>query len=288
MGVPCMPVRTMCLVIGRELHGALGTLIAPPAPPVPFTPSKYSLWVSAITTYYGIGDAPVPNVIICGEPAVQKGADTKYLRPHVVIIGVMPPNVVVGPVFDLGFFVFVIAVGASKPVWGPTTVKVGGKSIAVMGIPYVPINPFNQLVCSDPCDLPVGFGAQMPSNVFAGMSLADYLLCVVSIAFDMLMSFLINVLFGGIPFLGSFFGKRLFNFLARGLGRTLSRAIGRGLAPIFGKIAKAVEKKLGKWAGEMVGKVFEEPIKKAIGGKAGDLSPDGLLGFGNDPPIWAR
>ncbi len=288
MGVPCMPVRTMCLVIGRELHGALGILIAPPAPPIPFTPSKYALWVSAITTYYGMGDEPVANVIVCGEPAVQKGADSKYLRPHVVIIGVLPPNVVVGPVIDQGFFIFVIAVGASKPVWGPTTVKVGGKSIAVMGIPFSPINPLNQLICSDPCDLPIGLGMQMPSNVFAGMSLADYLLCVVSIAADMLVSFLINVIFGGIPFIGSFFGKRVFNGLARTLGRKLSGLIGRGLAPIFGKIAEAVGKKLGPRAGEMVGKIFEEPLKKWVGSKAGDLSPDGLLGFGNDPPVWAR
>lgn len=283
MGVPCMPVRTLCLVTGRELHGALGTLILPPAPPVPFTPSQMSLWVSAITTYYGMGDAPVANVIICGEPAVQKGADSKYLRPHIVIVGIVPPNVIVGPIVDLGFFVLVIAVGCSKPIWGPTSVKVAGKSIAVIGIPFVPLNPFNQLVCSDPCDLPVGFAMQMPSNVFAGMSLGDYLLCLVSLAIDMLVSFILNLIFGGFEFLGTFVGKRLVSAIEKALGPKLVGLIGKGLAPIFERIASTVGKKVGERFGSIAGKAAEEALKKLAGSKTGDfVTPDEWLGFGKD------
>ena len=92
MGVPCMPVRTKCVVIGTELHDALGTLVPPGTP---FTPSAITLWTSASTTYYGIGDEPVASVMICGEPAVNKGADTTYARPHMAMLGVAPPNVVV-------------------------------------------------------------------------------------------------------------------------------------------------------------------------------------------------
>lgn len=283
MGVPCMPVRTLCLVTGRELHGALGTLILPPAPPVPFTPSDMSLWVSAITTYYGMGDPPVANVLICGEPAVQKGADSKYLRPHIVIVGIVPPNVIVGPIIDLGFFVLVIAVGCSKPIWGPTSVKVAGKSIAVMGIPFVPLNPFNQLVCSDPCDLPVGFGIQMPSNVFAGMSLGDYLLCVVSLAIDMLVSFVLNLIFGGFDFLGTFGGKRLASAIEKALGPKLGPIIGKGLVGIIKLAEDVLEKFLGKRFGSIAGKAAEEAAKKLAGAKTGDfVTPDEWLGFGKD------
>jgi hypothetical protein len=283
MGVPCMPVRTLCLVIGRELHGALGTLIAPPAPPVPFTPSQMSLWVSAITTHYGMGDPPVANVIICGEPAVQKGADSKYLRPHVVIVGIVPPNVIVGPVIDMGFFVLVIAVGCSKPIWGPTTVKVAGKAIAVMAIPYIPINPYNQLICSDPCDLPVGFSAQMPSNVFAGMSLGDYLLCLISLAIDMVVSFILNLIFGGLDFLGTFVGKRIVTAIEKALGPKIIGLIGKGLAPIFEHIGKAAAKKIGERFGAIAGKAVEEGLKKLAGAGAGiPITPDEWLGFGKD------
>lgn len=282
MGVPCMPVRPSCLVIGRELHGALGTNMVPP-PPVPFVPSDMSLWVSADNTYYGQGDKPVATVIICGEQAVQKGADTKYLRTHVVIIGILPPTVQVGPIVDLGFFILVIAVGCSKPLWGPPSVKVAGKSIAVMGIPFVPLNPFNQLVCSDPCDLPVGFGVQLPSNVFAGMSLGDYLLCVVSLAVDMLVSFVLNLIFGGFEFLGTFGGKRLASAIEKALGPKLGPFIGKGLAAIFKAGGEFAGKFLGKPLGTFIGKAGEEAAKKFAGAKTGDfVTPDEWLGFGKD------
>ncbi len=202
MGVPCMPVRTKCIVLGQELHDALGTLLMPPAPPVPFTPSAITLWLSASPTYYGVGDAPVASVVICGEPAVNKGADTTFLRPHVVVVGMVPPNVQVGPIIDLGFFVLVIAVGGTKPAWGPRSVQAGSKSIAVMAIPYSPICPFNQMICNDPCDLPIGLGLQMPSSVFVGMTLGDYALCLVNIVADMLLTFILNMLFGGMKFFG--------------------------------------------------------------------------------------
>jgi hypothetical protein len=242
-----------------------------------------SLWLSAITTYYGMGDSPVANVIICGEPAVQKGADSKYLRPHVVVVGITPPNVIVGPFIDLGFFVLVIAVGCSKPIWGPTTVKVAGKAIAVIGIPYVPLNPLNQLICSDPCDLPLGSGVQMPSNVFAGMSLGDYLLCLVSLAVDMLVSFVLNLIFGGLEFLGTFVGKRLVSAIEKALGAKLVGLIGKGLAPIFEHIAKSAAKKVGERFGAIAGKAVEETLKKLAGAGAGiPITPDEWLGFGAD------
>ena len=280
MGVPCMPVRTKCLVLGRELHGALGTLIAPPAPPVPFKSSTMSLWLSASTTHYGIGDPPVPDVIICGEPAVSKGADSKYLRPHVVVVGVIPPNVQVGPIVDLGFIILVIAVGCTKPIWGPRSVQASAKSVAVIAIPYSPFCPFNQLICSDPCDMPIGVSLQMPSSVFVGMSLGDYLACMVSIAADMLLSFILNLLFGGLEFLGTFIGKKLFTQLEKTLGPKLLGVFGKGLGKYTEKITDFLVKKFGKQLGTVLGKTVEETAKKIAGAYAGALSPDGLLGFG--------
>ncbi|AUX41545.1 uncharacterized protein SOCE26_029650 [Sorangium cellulosum] len=298
MGVPCMPVRPMCIVIGQELHGALGTLVPPG---LPFAPSDVTLWVSGMPTYYGVGDPPVANVIICGERAVQRGADTKYFRLHLVAGGLVPPNVVVGPIYDLGYMAFVFAVGASKPVWGPTTVKVGpqkgsGKSIAVIGIPYVPFNPFNQLICSDPCDWPGGAALQMPSSVFAGMSLADYLLCCVSIMADMLLSFILNVLFGGLEFIGKYRGEELIKGLIKKLGPTLGKFLGKGMALGF-ELAfrkfrnhawKVIGKPAARYLGRMLSKAGEEGLKKLASTGMGSLSPDDFLGFGNDPPAWAR
>lgn len=281
MGVPCMPVRTLCLVIGRELHGALGV----PVPPVsPVAPSKLTLWISAITSYYGVGDPPVANVIVCGEPAIQKGSDSQFARPHVTVLSIVPPNIVFpAVVIDLGFFVFVIGFGCSKTIWGPTSVKVAGKAIAVMGIPFVPINPFNQLVCSDPCDLPVGFGAQMPSNVFAGMGLGDYLRCLVSLAVDMIVSLVLNLIFGGLDFLGTFLGKNVMAKIEKFLGPKLVGLLGKGLGKLWEGAVDAVTKKLGPRAGEIVGKIFEEPLKKLAGAGAGvPITPDEWLGFGKD------
>ncbi|WP_437742459.1 hypothetical protein WMF39_44140 [Sorangium sp. So ce1504] len=296
MGVPCMPVRPSCFVQSIDLHGALGTLIAPPAPPVPFTPSDITMWFAFSNTHYGTGDRPVASVLICGEPAINKGADTKENRPHLVIIGAVPPNVVVGPIVDLGFFVLVIMVGATKPVWGPTTVKAGGKSVAVIAVPYSPFCPFNQLVCTDPFDMPLGISMQAPTSVFAGMSLADYLLCMASIAVDMLLSFLLNLLFGGLKGTGKFFGKRVFKAIMRRIAPKLRGLLGKGLAPVFDWIVEKVSEKVGKVLGEQageaigkwLGKTAEEKAKKATSDKLGGLSPDDLLGFGNDPPLWAR
>ncbi len=277
MGVPCMPVRTKCVVIGTDMHGALGTLIAPPAPPVPFTPSEKTIWISASTTHYGVGDPPVPDVILCGERAVNKGADTKYLRPHVVVFGLVPPNVIVGPIVDWGFFLLVIAVGCTKPIWGPRSVQAGAKSIAVIAIPYSPYCPINQLICTDPCDLPIGVGLQMPSSVFVGMTLGDYAMCLVSIAADMLLSFLVNQLFAGLKLLGNFLGKKLLQQLGKSLGPKLFMALSKALAKLTETFSKGLANKLGK----VVAQGIEETLKKITGAYAGDLSPDGLLGFGD-------
>src|SRR4051812_1957636 len=124
MGVPCMPVRPHCVVIAPDVHSGIGlTPVAVPAM------APITIWASAATTYYGLGDAPVPNVSICGENAVRKGSDSKYLRPHLSIINTVPPPpaVTVPPIADLGLFLVIIAVGCSKPVWGPTSVRAGGK-----------------------------------------------------------------------------------------------------------------------------------------------------------------
>ncbi len=289
MGVPCMPVRTKCVVLGRELHGALGTQ-TPPG--IPFTPSKMTLWLSASPTHYGMGDPPVPDVIICGEPAVNKGADTKYLRPHVVVVGVVPPTVLVGPIIDLGFIILVIAVGGTKPVWGPRSVQAGAKSIAVIAIPYSPFCPFNQMICSDPCDMPIGVALQMPSSVFVGMTLGDYALCILSIAADMVLSFLLNVLFGGLDFVGDFLGKMskgLMSKLIKLFGKAFFKVLSKGVDWATERIVRLLIKKLGdKFSAsairrltEALIKPFTEAAKKYVGGQAGALSPDGPFGFGS-------
>jgi hypothetical protein len=209
---------------------------------------------------------------------------------------VVPPEVTVGPIVDLGFFVLVIMVGATKPVWGPTTVKAGGKSVAVIAIPYSPFCPFNQLICTDPFDMPFGISMQAPTSVFAGMSLADYLLCTVSIAVDMLLSFLLNLLFGGLDGMGKFFGKGIFQAIVRRAAPKLQDLLGKGLAPRFEWIVEKVSEKVGKVVGEKAGKAIgmwlgkaaEEKAKKKLSDYLGGLSPDDWLGFGKDPPSWAR
>ncbi len=293
MGVPCMPVRTKCVVIGTELHDALGTLVPPGTP---FTPSAITLWTSASTTYYGIGDEPVASVMICGEPAVNKGADTTYARPHMAMLGVAPPNVVVGPIVDWGLFVLVIAVGGTKPVWGPRSVQAGAKSIAVFAIPYSPYCPFNQLICCDPCDIPLGVGLQMPSSVLVGMTLSDYALCILNIVADMLLSFLLNMLFGGMEFLGEFIGKNLAGRLNKILGPKLLKYLAKGLETIPDLLFKKLVKMYGPVIGERIAKALVsflvkpivkplmEAAKKIVEGWMGKLSPGGRLGFGDGPP----
>jgi hypothetical protein len=260
------------------------------------TPSIIALWIAISTTHYGVGDRPVGSVIICGEEAVNRGADTKYMRPHAAIMGLDPRNqtVMVGPIFDCGFYILVFAVGATKPVWGPTAVKAGGKSIAAIAVPFSPIGPNNQLVCSDPCDLPNGLAVQMPSSVFVGMSLADYFLCTISIAVDMLISFVLNLLFGGVEFVQTFFGEKLAKAAARRLGPKL----GQGLAGfakkigewVAGKVPKILGKELGDYVKEITSKILEEAGKKGAGWLVGLIpGPDERLGFGEGPPpAWAR
>ncbi|WP_438033769.1 hypothetical protein [Sorangium sp. So ce204] len=178
MGVPCMPVRPSCFVQSIDLHGALGTLIAPPAPPVPFTPSDITMWFAFSNTHYGTGDRPVASVLICGEP----------------------------------------------------------------------------------------------------------------------LSFLLNLLFGGLKGTGKFFGTMVFKAIMRRIAPKLRGLLGKGLAPVFDWIVEKVSEKAGKVLGEQageaigkwLGKAAEEKAKKATSDKLGGLSPDDLLGFGNDPPLWAR
>lgn len=253
MGAPCMPVRPTCIVLGVESHCGIGlTPVGVPAP------AAITFWISVGTTYEtSAGDPPVPNVIICGEKAVQKGADTKFFRSHFSTYNVLPPPpaVTVPPVMDLGLVVLNILVGCTKPIWGPTGVWAGNKSLAVMRAPNDANSAFNQLICSDPCDLPLGFGGQSPSTVFAGMDPSDYGKCLISLAIDMAWSFAINWMAGE--------GSPTAPFVKLATKQT----------------AKEVAKDVVKYGWEKFARSAAGEAAKKIFGPWADVDPDKQLGF---------
>ncbi len=255
MGAPCMALRTNCVVAGKELHGALG-ILTPPG--VPYTPSKETVWISLCSTYYGAGDDPVWTVVICGEPAVKKGADSKYRRMHHSVVGVLPPNVIVTPISDMGLIVLNVAFGNSHPIWGSSSVLAARDPVAVIGVPYSPAAPCNQMICSDPCDVPLGDGLQMPSTVFIGMSGSDYARCAAEAAVDMAKSFVLNAIAG------------YKNFFA-GLGGLFSKQIEKAMG-------KAVEKEIAKKLEEEAEKEAEKVLTNKLLHEAAKQGAEKTLG----------
>jgi hypothetical protein len=202
----CQLLRPTCLVLGIEVHDGLGlTPIGVPAP------SK-TMWASIGTSggIPGIADLPAATVWGGGEQIVRREHDTKLMRPHLSIINFLPPPpaVTVTPVVDLGLFVVNTLLGATTPIWAAMTVKAkfdaGEKPVAViMLLPGLCAGSANQMVCSDPCNLPMSTSVQMPTTVYAGMSGGDIVAGLIAMAVDMLISGVANAishaLFGGGP-----------------------------------------------------------------------------------------
>ncbi|HWL85822.1 MAG TPA: hypothetical protein VNO21_08475 [Polyangiaceae bacterium] len=270
-------IKPYCLVIGTEFHDGLG-IVPPPIP----TPNKFTMWVSISTTVWLLGDKSSPTVKGHGPGIVKKGSDTKYLRPH-ICVGAPPPPSTVPPISDLGLIALHIAFGSAKTIWGPFSVKSKweppGPGVedftpaVIMIFPSLFLGQANELVCSSPCKWPSSFSIQPPNTVYAGMSLADIIGCLVLMAVDMLLDVILTLIFK-IPFLDKFFkhlGEKLSEVVSEKVGRILMNRLGVRILEampqsIFSGIAKdGADEFFSDYMREGVSTIFEHVATDIIG-----------------------
>ncbi|WP_394845070.1 hypothetical protein LZC95_49460 [Pendulispora brunnea] len=184
----------------------MGILITVP------TPKPKNLWFSmGPTTLTPAGDMESGSVFCQREGMVKLGSDVRYFRMHLSTPWLPGPPAVVTPIFDLGLCIPVIALGGTKTIWGPYSIKANitakGDNPAVMLIEGslfgVNIAPLNSMVCSDPCDLPAFLSMQSANSVRAGMTLGDVIGNVVTTLTDVALSKALNLA------LGKLLGKNL-------------------------------------------------------------------------------
>lgn len=209
MPLDCQLIRPSCFVVGVETHPSIG--IVPPGIP---TPCEICFWLSQGDVVMAmIGDQESDNVIACSEGVVKRGSDTTWMRKHYSIFSIPP---ITPPVSDLGLIILHTALGSTKTIWGPFSVKAqvegAEESVAViMLVPGFPFGPMNDLQCGDPTSSPMAMAMQRPSTVLAGMTLGDIVGCMLMAWLDELLSLITGGATGLI-------NRRIGSRLARALG----------------------------------------------------------------------
>jgi len=195
---------------------------------------------------------------------VGKGNDSGYFVPHFCI---PPPNVLL---------VAIIPFGGSKVMFSAAKVQmdVDGSAtpVACACFPVVPIS-LNQ-ACNDPCNYPSDIVVS-PNSVVVGMTLADILGGVFSIAVDCGISALANWIGGAV-------GERLVRAVAAPICRRLSGEFVGELADRFGReaaesmsrdiVENMLERPVVQVAQELVGKTTETIIGNLAGDPGGSLA----------------
>jgi hypothetical protein len=193
-----------------------------------------------------------------GIQMIGKGNDSGYVVPHFCI---PPPNVLL---------VAIIPFGGSKVMFSAAKVQmdVDGSAtpVAAACFPVVPIS-LNQ-ACNDPCNYPSDI-VVAPNSVVVGMTLADILGGVFSIAVDCGISALAN-------WIGGEVGERLVRAVAAPICRRMSSEFVSQMADRFGReaaesmgrdvVENMLERPLVQATQELVGKTTET----IIGNLAGD------------------
>jgi hypothetical protein len=241
MPVPCQLVKPLCVVVGFERHTGLGVMEAPPF----IGPNENCFWASLATTEWLLGDSSSDMVFHDGCGLIKRGSDVQFLRPHVAI-GSLTPPMVTAPT-DLGLIILWNALGNSKTVFGPFSVEArmdageADQNPAVIALPpWLPAGLANHTVCSEPISFPAACG-QNPNSVYAGMTLLDYVGCLLLWAFE----------------------------------EAVSYALGEALGPMLDKAGKRVGNEAADlvhpWVADLVRPLVEEVVKQLgelLAGKA--------------------
>lgn len=202
MAMKCQLVRPLCLNIAVDMHAA--------AIQWPFIPLPKGWYFNIATTEWVVGDKQHGTVKQRGDGLIKLGHDCQYLRPHLPF-PVPFPEVIFWAVFT--------ALGSSKTVWASFKTKHGGNPTAVMFLGFGScVAVINQADCGDLWYNPTILSVQVPTNVFAGMSLGDILGCLLMILIDVLLSKLLEKVLGKLT-------DRFTKWLAKTpLGKLLAKA----------------------------------------------------------------
>lgn len=274
MPLACQLMKPLCLVIGTEKHICLG--LTPMGVPAP-NPNEICISIGPINM--PLGDSPSPNVSAHTARLIKRGHDSKFLRPH-LSTGLPPLPSAVPPPLDLGLIAIVIAFGQAKTVWGPYSVKAnfgeGANPAVIFLAPGMFLGAANFSMCSEPVPkmnikgvqiVPNVFNIQVPSTVFAGMTIADIIGNIVAAVVDAVFSKLLEVIFKYAPGLKQL--KKLVEKVAE-------KVIGTALKPLTHVLAakvseKAIEKveerlqqQVGMQASERIENKVEEMVDHQI------------------------
>ena len=268
MTVKCQLLRPHCLVLGLELHSALGML-----GPVPML-SEHSGWLSAGMLGGGIGgDEPASKVKGSGTGVIRKSHASGQPREHFLPIPGAPPVLFPLILMDLGLYRLHANSGEAKAAWSAGTVKAGfggeTHSLAVLQMcPPLCVGGADHVVCSDPISSPITIAAQIPNSVFAGFTNEDLVAGVVTFAVDALIDHVVNALCSAVVGRAA---RRLANAVVNGAAERLLR---RSEAAVVRSLVRTLEAASAKpFLEEMQGQAaaFLAEMVKSLGGAAGGL-----------------
>lgn len=158
----------------------------PPVPPVPIP----------LPNIPGLIEGPVPmgwppgfithkrslKVLVDGNPGIQSGHDCGYLIPHFAI----PMNALCA--VNMAF-------SKHKPMWSVSSVLIEDKPAGTYMFFLLGI------ICCNPVSLPTGVVILIKCTVWSSFSLLDLLICLASIALEVVFDYLFNKLAAKVPWL---------------------------------------------------------------------------------------
>jgi hypothetical protein len=263
-------MKPLCLVIGTEKHICLG--LTPMGVPAP-NPNEICISLGPIDM--PLGDSPSPTVSAHTARLIKRGHDSKFLRPH-FSTGLPPLPSAVPPPLDLGLIAVVIAFGQAKTVWGPYSITAdfgGGASPAVIFLaPGMFLGAANFSMCSEPMPkmnikgvqiLPNVFNVQVPSTVFAGMTIADIIGNIVAAIVDAVLSKLLEVIFKNVPGLKQV-KKLVEKVVEKVLGVALKPLTRVLAAKVSGKAIQKVEERLQQQVGMEASGRIEKKVEEMV------------------------
>lgn len=258
MAMKCQLVRPGCWNFAIDMHAA--------AIQWPFIPLPKGWYFNAASTEWVVGDKQAATVRESGDGLIKLGHDCQFLRPHFPF-PVPFPEVIFWAVFT--------GLGSSKTVWASFRTKHEGNATAVMFLGFGScVAVINQADCGDLWWNPTILSVQRPTNVFAGMSLGDFLGCLFLIVVEAVLTKLLEKLFD--KALGKLKGKLSKWFKSTKLGKYLDD-LGKKAA----KLSEKVNNKLASLVMKAPG--IRSLVDKAVAANQFRYATKILLQFKNNP-----
>lgn len=258
MAMKCQLVRPGCWNFAVDMHCA--------AIQWPFIPLPKGWYFNAASTEWAVGDKQHAKIRESGDGLIKLGHDCQFLRPHFPF-PVPFPEVIFWAVFT--------ALGSSKTVWASFRTKHGGEPTAVMFLGFGScVAVINQADCGDLWFNPTILSVQRPTNVFAGMSLGDFLGCLFLIIVDAILSKLLEKLFDKV--LGKLKGKLSKWLKSTKLGKYFDD-LGKKFAKLSAKLNTKIASTLMKAPG------LRSLVSKSVGQNQFRYATKILLQFKNNP-----